>query len=136
MQGGDFFRPHPNLSDRINHSIAQSEIEGGVYLRDLPADRVLDVQTQNRSYFLLRRESEVIIWGHPVFCPAPVRVCISGSNWGGSMLKIGFIGRGMHLEFRDPDLRVPIVTSRIRDMRELRTSSLLQPGSLETALQF
>ena len=30
------FVPHQNLSDQINGNIIRSEIEGGVYLRDLP----------------------------------------------------------------------------------------------------
>ena len=123
MEVDELFRPHPNLSDAINHDIAQSEIEGGVYVADLPADRVLEVQTQNRSYFLVRRDGEVVIWGHPVYCPQPVPVSISGSNWGGSLLKVGFIGRGMHMEFRHHHTRVPIVTSRIRDMREINSAS-------------
>jgi len=122
VEVGDLFRSHPNLSEQINRNIAQSEIEGGVYLRDLPADRVLEVKTQNRSYFLLRRDAEIIIWGHPVFCPGPVRVSISGSNWGGSMLKIGFIGRGMHLEFQHPEYEMPIVTWQIQEVRECRRS--------------
>ena len=34
------------------------------------------------------------------------------------MLKIGFVGRGMHLEFRHPSYRTPIVTSRILEIRQ------------------
>ncbi len=114
------FDPHPNLSDSINNDIVQSEIEGGVYVHDLVGDRPLQVQTQHRSYFVVRRSNgQTVIWGHPVYCPDPVPVAISGSNWGGSMLKVGFIGRGMHLEFRHPDYAQPIITSRIRDMKEL-----------------
>jgi hypothetical protein len=127
------FDPHPNLSDSINGEIIQSEIEGGVYVQNLSDDRPLEVQTQHRSYFLLRRGAgDTVIWGHPIYCPEPVQVAISGSNWGGSMLKVGFIGRGMHLEFRHPDYAQPIVTSRIEDMREL-TGSDGPPSSKETA---
>src|SRR6202011_3408166 len=43
---------------------------------------------------------------------------IEGSAWGGSMLKIRFVGRGMHLEFRHPAYRTPIVTSRILEIRQ------------------
>ena len=48
--------------------------------------------------------------------PATV-VDIQGSTWGGSLLKQGFIGRSMHLEFRHPDFQTPITTSRIVDVR-------------------
>lgn len=55
--------------------------------------------------------------GHPEFCPRPVPVRISGSTWGGSMLKEGFLGRGMHMEFMHPGYRLPIITSPIREIR-------------------
>jgi len=40
------FEPHPNFSDVINRNIIQSEIEGGVHLRDLLPGTVLEVHTQ------------------------------------------------------------------------------------------
>jgi hypothetical protein len=39
------FTPHPNLSDKVNGGIIQSEIEGGVFLHDLPPSTVLEIQT-------------------------------------------------------------------------------------------
>jgi hypothetical protein len=114
----NLFLPHPNLSDEINHNIAQSEIEGGVYLKDLPDESILEIETQNRSYTLVNRgQGQALICGHPEFCPQPVLVRIEGSNWGGSMLKASFLGRGMHLEFRHPEYQRPIVTSRIMEIR-------------------
>jgi hypothetical protein len=116
----DLFVPHPNLSDEINRNIIQSEIEGGVNLDDLPQGAVLEVQTQNRYYTIVNRgHGQALIWGHPKFCPNPVLVKIHGSNWGGSMLKVRFIGRGMHLEFRHPEYRT-IVTSRVREVRTIQ----------------
>ncbi len=112
------FSPHWNLSDHVNSNIVQSEIEGGVYLRDLPEQCTLEVETLNRWYtIVLIRHGEALICGHPEFCPHPVRVHICGSNWGGSMLKAAYVGRGMHLEFRHPDFDCPIVTSKIVDIR-------------------
>lgn len=112
------FVPHPHLSDRINGNIIRSEVEGGVYLRDLPDQSTLEIATRNRSYTLVvHGDGRALISGHPEFCPEPVLVQISGSNWGGSMLKTAFLGRGMHLEYRHPDYRGPIVTSPIVDIR-------------------
>jgi hypothetical protein len=34
------------------------------------------------------------------------------------MLKRRFVGRGMHMEFRHPKYRTPIVTSRVQEIRE------------------
>lgn len=39
------------------------------------------------------------------------------------MLKVRFIGRGMHLEFRHPGYPTPIVTSIIQEIREFLLSS-------------
>ena len=118
------FVPHQNLSDGINSNVIQSEIEGGVYLRDLPEDCRIEVETCNRAYLLvLRRDGHVLISGHPEFCPEPVLVRINGSNWGGSMIKNGFLGRGMHLEFRHPKFEGLVVTSAIRDIRLLQQAA-------------
>jgi len=113
------FTPHPNLSDEVNANIVQSEIEGGVSLGDLPPSTVLEIQTQHHRYTaVFLGESQALISGHPEYCPEPVLVAIAGSTWGGSMLKLRYIGRGMHLEFCHPEYRTPIVTSRIQEVRE------------------
>ena len=115
----DLFRPHPNLSDSVNHNIAQSEIEGGVYLDSLPEGETLEVETQNRWYTLVNLgHGRVLICGHPKFCPSPTLVRIEGSTWGGSMLKARFIGRGMRLEFPHPAFR-PLTPSRIVEIRSM-----------------
>ena len=106
-----------NFSDDVNRRIIQSEIEGGVHLEDLPDGSALEVKTENRSYVLIMQgPGKALISGHPKFCPAPVLVSIHGSSWGGSMLKVAFIGRGMHLEFQHPEYQT-ITTSRILDIR-------------------
>jgi hypothetical protein len=115
------FTPHPNFSDEVNSHIVQSEIEGGVQLDRLEEGTVLRVETQNRWYTLIYLgRGNALISGHPEFCPHPVRVRIEGSTWGGSMLKVRFIGRGMHLEFRHPQFRT-IITSRIVDIRPVHS---------------
>jgi hypothetical protein len=113
------FTPHPNLSDEVNRNIVQSEIEGGVFLEGLPPDTVLQIRTQNHFYTaLFLGEGTALISGHPQYCPEPVQVTIAGSTWGGSMLKLRFIGRGMHLEFHHPAYSTPIITSAIQEIRE------------------
>jgi len=119
------FIPHPNLSDAVNCNIAQSEIEGGVYLRNLVQGSQLEIQTQHTSYTLVVcGEGWALISGHPKYCPQPLLVRILGSNWGGSMLKTAFIGRSMRLEFKHPEYRTPIVTSRITAIREVSSASV------------
>jgi len=117
------FVPSPHLCDAVNGRIVQSEIEGGVHLRDVAPGTVLEVRTQNRAYTIEYRGSgQALISGHPVFCPEPVLVNIHGSTWGGSMLKERFIGRGMCLEFAPPATQA-ITTSMIVDVRESRRAA-------------
>ena len=121
------FVPHPNLSDEVNNQIIESELAGGVFLCDLAPATVLEIQTQHTCYTaVLVGENAVLISGHPQYCPQPVLVSITGSTWGGSMLKQYFVGRGMHLEFCHPDYQTPIVTSRIEEIRECRPSRSLR----------
>ena len=113
------FTPHPNLADDVNRAIIQSEIEGGVFLHDLPPSTVLKIQTMHHCYTaVLLGGSDALISGHPEFCPDPVQVAIAGSTWGGSMLKLQYVGRGMHLEFHHPEYDTPIVTSPIQEIRD------------------
>ncbi|MGA8430652.1 MAG: hypothetical protein WB729_12595 [Candidatus Sulfotelmatobacter sp.] len=113
------FSPHPNLSDEVNRGIVQSEVEGGVFLKDLPPDTILEIQTLHHVYkAVLLGGSDALISGHPEICPHPVQVAIAGSTWGGSMLKLQFVGRGMHLEFHHPQYPTPIITSPIQEIRD------------------
>ncbi len=113
------FRPHPNLGDAVNAAICRSEIEGGVFLESLPPGTSLEVETENRAYRVIHQgQGKALISGHPEFCPRPVLVGIHGSTWGGSMLKVGYLGRGMRMEFGHQPYGV-ITTSRIREIRQV-----------------
>jgi hypothetical protein len=113
------FRPHPNLSHEVNRNIVQSEIEGGVRLEDVQPGSRLQVTTRNTRYQLLVLNGNMaLMTGHPLYCPRPVLVRIHGSTWGGSMLKLRFIGRGMCMEFGHPHYGTPILTSPIQEIRE------------------
>jgi hypothetical protein len=112
----------PHWPDLVNRLVVQSEIEGGVHLDLVPRGTVLEVETQNHVYILVSEgRAEVRISGHPEFCPEPVTASVHGSTWGGSMLRPRFIGRGMHMEFQLAG-GVPIVTSRILEVRETRAA--------------
>lgn len=118
---------HPGLSDKINNNIAESELQGGVWLKDVPKGKFLEVQTENTLYTVAHLENgQWTIQGHGRYCPTPTLCTINGSTWGGSMLKVGFIGRGMRLEFhlidgpyfRDVNEHNRITTSRIEEITE------------------
>ena len=112
------FNPHPNLADEVNRGIVQSEIEGGVFLNELPPSTILEIQTMHHRYTaVLLGGSEALLSGHPEFCPEPVEVQVQGCTWGGSMLKAKYVGRGMHLEFIHPVHRT-VITSQIVDIQQ------------------
>ena len=46
------------------------------------------------------------------FFPERTRACLSGSNFGGSCLKLGWVGLGLHMEFHAGDQW--IITSHVR----------------------
>lgn len=119
----ELFMPHRGFADAVNNGIVRSEIEGGVYLRDLPPGSALSIQTRNRVYeIVVLGDGKALISGHPEYCPEPTVVRIEGSTWGGSMLKAKFLGRGMRLEF-EHELFRKIITSTILDIRD-RTPSV------------
>jgi hypothetical protein len=120
------FTPSPYLSSEVNDAIGESELAGGAYIDKLPVGKTLKVRTRNRVYFIDRvaegREG-LKISGHPRYCPEPTPAYILGSTFGGSMLKIEFVGRGMHLEFsfyEDNNINPgTITTSQIQEVTEL-----------------
>ena len=115
------YKPSPYLSDDINNNIAQSEIDGGAHLRDLDVGSTLKVQTKNTTYLLKRVQfgpAGFEISGHQKFCPTPTSAYVPGSTWGGSLIKMDFLGRGMHMEFHT-EKEGRVVTSPIQEIEEL-----------------
>lgn len=124
------FVPSDNLSDGINLNIMQSEKDGGIYLNELAKEDVVRVQTKNTPYVLSNFDgSRCNIVGHKTFCPTITQCEIGGSTWGGSMIKVGFIGVGMHMEFYIEGQR--ITTSEIKTVEKLEPLEKLreQKGS-------
>lgn len=89
-------------------------------MKDVPVGSSLHIQTQNTLYRLRRdTEGDWSIMGHLKYCPVWTKVTVAGSTWGGSMLKMKFIGRGMHMEFYIAGFS-PITTTAIASIEEVR----------------
>jgi hypothetical protein len=88
-----------HIDEDLAVKIIESEVEGGMKIDSLPVGKTLVVKTMNTTYHIEKRLDGFYISGNPRFCPEPTPVRINGSTWGGSLLKTGFIGRGMHMEF-------------------------------------
>lgn len=114
----DFVKPHPNVHPSITRAMQESQIRGGVWLKDVPVGRTLHVKTRHTTYVLRHRESGWTIEGHLRYCPTERPVTVTGCTYGGSVLKAGFVGRGMYMEFCTPEHPDPIGTSSIEEITE------------------
>ena len=99
----------------------------GVGLTGVDAFTTLMVQTDNSVYqitILQPHAREVMVTGGAFF-PEQTRACLSGSSGGGSCLKMGWIGMGLHLEFHAGDQW--IITSHVRSISAV-PSAMGQPS--------
>ena len=124
---------HPNLSNEINANLRESELAGGVWVVDhpdyvadeikaqpvLPVGSKLKIKARGGLYTLEKRGPEEFwIEGDEKRFPAPTRCNIHGSTWGGSMITLGFIGRGMRMEFSIGAKN--LLTGTIEEITEVR----------------
>lgn len=95
-------------------------IDGCVKLFELPARTKILVKTKTNDYLIEKIvERKYLIYGHPILCPKPIEVIISGSTFGGAFLWMDRLGWGMFMEFRFPDDSLVIITSPILDIKIL-----------------
>ena len=117
--------PHPNPNREIDLPPEQPGSEEGLYVNDLAAGTVVEIETQHRHYKLVKRaDAHMDISGHPTFCPEPVDVEVEGSVKGrpAFLHNPGFIGRGMYMVFKHPLFNL-VTTSRIREIHTRGSSS-------------
>src|SRR5262247_3415093 len=89
----------------------------GVTLEKLKPCDMIHAHTCNSNYeiFLLDPESgRALVKGGKYFIE-PTEAIVSGSNFGGSMLKSGWLGHGLRMEFNIKGYR--IATSPIMELR-------------------
>lgn len=122
------FNPIPHFDEAINNAICRSEIDGGVELARLAAGAVVEVTTRHHTYTLENQgNGDVLISGHPKYCPEPVLVRFHGSTWGTPLIRGRFIGREMRMEFWHPEFGI-LLTSEVSEIRELPGGPAEQPA--------
>lgn len=110
---------HPNLDPRFNELIEEQSEKGGIVVSELSAGTKLEVQTMNTLYKLEITDPEkgkAIAEGGKLL-PEPKEVSVLGCTWGGSMLKVDWIGHQMCLQMfyiRDNETPGCITTSLIQ----------------------
>ena len=103
--------PRHRTLDGVVTAVSQAD---GIGLIDVDAFTTLVVQTDNSVYritILKPHAGEVLVQGGKFF-PEHTRACLSGSTFGGSCLKMGWVGLGLHMEFHAGDQW--IITSHVR----------------------
>lgn len=95
----------------------------GIHVKDFP-NHVIVVRTKNTVYTFVTNGEDIEGVAHkenggiPSFLFRQAKVQIHGSTWGGSMIKVGYIGVDMRLEFSIPDEgRYGITTSTIQSVQ-------------------
>ena len=96
----------------------------GIALREIEPLGTLLARTENSVYRIIPLEigsSRVLIQGGRFF-PEPTEVRFAGCGFGGSFLKLGWIGLGLRMEILWDGQR--IITSRIRAVQVQQSASV------------
>lgn len=93
-------------------------LDNGIDVHQLKPGTLLLVVTKNSLYKIARceRRDEVYVHGGK-FITTPKRGLFTGSTFGGSMIKVGWIGYGMQMEIFFPDEKARIKTSVVKAAR-------------------
>ena len=110
--------------DGFTDEVARAD---GVYLRDLDPITTLRVQTENTRYEITvpRPPRSVVFVRGGRFFPKTTEASFGGSSFGGSCLKLAWLGVGLHMEFHCAGAW--IITSRVRSIDVLDASALPGP---------
>jgi hypothetical protein len=100
-----------------NLEATQTGIEAGIFLSQTPLGAVIEAATANSVYRIVHvAPNTVEISGHPVYCPVPMRVSLTGTRWLDTTLQDCYIAPSMRLQLVDRSGR-SVLTSRIRSVQ-------------------
>ena len=105
--------PRHRTLDGVIEAVAQIP---GIGLTDLEAFTTLVVRSANSVYqiTILRPHTREALVQGDAFFPTRTRACLNVLSFGGSCLKLGWVGLGPHLEFHASDQWV--ITSHVRSI--------------------
>jgi hypothetical protein len=93
----------------------------GISLREVESLTTIVVRTHNSQYRLVIMSGTSAIVQGGAFFPEPTPARIDGSGFGGTLLKVGWIGVGLRMELFTNGRR--IITSPVRDVTVERAPS-------------
>lgn len=73
--------------------------QGGIQLDQLAINTKIEAQTKNTLYRITVLDNDKYKVEGGRHYSQPTETHIGGSTWGGSMIKVGWLGLGMHIEF-------------------------------------
>lgn len=111
-RGEDTFVPRRATLEGFAKEVSARD---GVSLRDLDPLTTLLVRTQNSVYRIIVIEGPSVLVQGGHFFPQASAAHLSGSGFGGSMLKLGWVGVGLCMEICPDGQR--IVTSPVRTIK-------------------
>ena len=113
--------PRRSTLDGFINEVSQAD---GIRLIDVDALTTLVVQTENSVYHItiLRPHAREVLVQGGMFFTVRTRACLSGSSFGGSCLKLGWVGVGLRMEFHAEDQWV--ITSHVRSIAVERVGYL------------
>lgn len=86
----------------------------GIHLCELESMDVLLVRTRNSVYRIIVTQGTQVTVQGGAFFEDPTPAFIDGSGFGGSLIKIGWVGIGLRMEIRAGERR--IITSPVRSI--------------------
>jgi hypothetical protein len=96
---------------------AQTGADSGIFLSKTPLGSVIEAATANSLYRIVHiAPNTVEISGHPVYCPIPMLVTLTGTRWLDTTLQDCYIAPSMRLQLVDHTGR-SILTSRIKSVQ-------------------
>src|SRR5690606_12156971 len=100
-----------------NLEATQTGIDAGIFLSKTPIGAVIEAATANSVYRMVHvAPNTVEISGHPVYCPIPMRVSLTGTRWMDKTLPDCYIAPSMRLQLVDRSGR-SVLTSRIKSVQ-------------------
>jgi hypothetical protein len=110
--------------NRRDDEFSAGDVEG-IYLSELSAGDVLVIDTLNSTYSLVYLgAAAALLAKHSPRFSEPSSVNVLGSTWGGSALRMGFLGVGMCMEFEQLEDDQVVVTSPIQSLQRSPAKSL------------
>ncbi len=111
------------MSRDLLELMEQSERDGGIWLEDVPADKLVEVDTQNGIYRIAAIDAATGLVAvdstGPIITTSALWRLV-GSTFGGSAIRLRWIGINMHLELWSvAEPRQVLTTSSIRTIRFL-----------------